>query len=235
MEFLSRMSHEMLTPMNAVVGLTHLLKMSVRSETAEKYLDEMTVASGQLLDLINNLLDVSDQKSGVFIPTDTAFLFQTMVQEVLSGINPHTKAKRQTLTLDIAPSIPRYLIGDQERLAQVLTHLLSNAVKFTPKGGLIWLSVCMLHEDDESATLQFEIADNGIGISKEHHDEIFDIFKQVDESTTRAHDGTGLGLSMSKYIIEMLGGKIWVEFEIGQGSKFFFTCKYKKDDVQIHL
>ena len=235
MEFLSRMSHEMLTPMNAIVGLTHLLKATTESGAAKEYLDEMTAASGHLLDLINNLLDISDQKDSVFIPVDSVFSFEVMVQDVLSGINHNVKKKQQRLTFDIASSLPPHLIGDPGRLAQVIKHLLANAIKFTPEDGEIRLSVSVIDEDDETVTLQFEITDNGIGISKEHQNGIFDVFTQVDESMTRKHDGAGLGLSMSKRIIEMMDGKIWVESELGKGSKFIFTCKCKKDKVHIHL
>ena len=234
-EFLSRMSHEMLTPMNAIMGITHLLKVSTGSKEIREYLDEMEIASRNLLELIHNLLEISGKKDGVFTLADTVFSFNELLQDVLNGINHNAEKKQQRFTFDIASSIPTRLIGDEGCLAQVIMHLLANAIKFTPEGGEIRLSACVLEEDDERITLQIEVADNGIGISKEQQSGIFDVFAQVDESTTRKHDGAGLGLSMSKRIVEMMDGRIWVESELGKGSKFIFTCKCKKEQIHILL
>jgi len=227
-EFLLRMSHEMLTPMNAIIGIAQILKMSDALQETKNYLNDMDVASRHLLELINNLLDISGKKDGVFRLADSVFSFNAMVQDVVGGIRRSAEKKRQKLTIDIDSSLPKQLVGDPERLAQVITNLLTNAVKFTPEDGEIRLSACVMNEDNGTINLWVEVADNGIGLSKEQQSGVFDVFKQVDESITRRHDGIGLGLSISKRIVEMMDGKIWVESELGQGTKFIFTCKMRK-------
>ena len=136
--------------------------------------------------------------------------------------------KYQTLTTDVDPSIPACLFGDAEHLAQVITNLLSNAIKFTPEHGKVHLVASMLKEDGDTITLQVKIADSGIGMSKEQQSRVFDVFGQVDESQPRKQGGFGLGLVISKRIIEMMDGKIWVDSKPDKGSKFTFTCKMKR-------
>jgi signal transduction histidine kinase len=126
------------------------------------------------------------------------------------------------------PSLPAPLFGDEKHLSQVIAHLLTNAVKFTPQHGDILLSVRTLNEDSETVTLQIAITDNGIGISKEHRKKIFDLFEQGNGGSTRKYSGTGLGLHLAKRIVEAMGGKIWVESELGTGSMFAFICKLRK-------
>ena len=224
-EFLSNMSHEMLTPMNAIMGMTQIAKMSRASGKTKECLDGIEAASNHLLGLINDLLDMSGNKAGAFTLVDDAFSFRTMLRGVLNDIGFEAEEKQQMLSFDVDQSIPTLIIGDKERLGQVITNLLTNAVKFTPEHGEINLSAFVLNMDKRIMTLQIEITDNGIGISKEQQSKIFSIFERGDVSKTSKQGGVGLGLSISKRIIEKMGGKIWVESQPAKGSKFIFTCK----------
>jgi signal transduction histidine kinase len=225
--FQSRMSHEMLTPMNAIMGMLQLANLKEDPVIIKKYLSEIDTASRHLLELINNLLDVSGKDNALdFI--ESAFSFNTMIQGALDENNIEAVKKQQSITSDIDPSIPAMLMGDEHRLAQVINNLLENAIKFTPANGEIDLFASKIDEDDATVTLQVEISDNGIGIPEDQRDDIFNIFEQADGSSTRAHGGAGLGLPLSKRIVEVMGGKIWVEQRAEKGSVFAFTCKIKK-------
>ncbi|MDR2568985.1 MAG: response regulator [Oscillospiraceae bacterium] len=225
--FQSRMSHEMLTPMNAIMGMLQLANMKDDPIAIKKYLAEIDTASRHLLELINNLLDVSGKENTLDL-IDSVFPFSILIQDVLEENNDEAVKKQQSITSDIDSSIPAMLIGDKQRLAQVINNLLENAIKFTPEYGEIKLSASMADEDSESVTLQVEVSDNGIGIPEEQRDEIFNIFEQADGGSTRAHGGAGLGLPLSKRIVELMDGKIWVEKNSDKGSKFVFTCRIKK-------
>jgi signal transduction histidine kinase len=227
-DFLSRMSHEMLTPMNTIMGLTHVLKITGTSNKSKEYLDEIDTAAHHLLELINNLLEVSCNKDGTLVLANSAFSFSTVLQDVFIKIDWNVKKKEQWLTTDIDPSVPTRLIGDKERLSQVIVNLLVNAAKFTPERGKIHLSAKVLDENNENITLKIAVTDNGDGIPKDKQAEIFSIFNQTDEGTTRQQEGIGLGLPISKRNVEMMDGEIWVDSEIGKGSTFAFTCKLQR-------
>jgi signal transduction histidine kinase len=225
-EFMARMSHEMRTPMNAIMGMTRLAQMkSSGPEKINNCLDKINDASGQLLRLIDDVLDISGMEHDIFKLAASSFSFRTMFQGILKDMVIYADKKQQSIDYAIDQSIPEPLIGDEKRLGQVIANLLANAVKFTPERGEIRFAACALGEDNGVATLQIEVADNGIGISKEQQSEIFTIFEQADGSLSRKYGGIGLGLPLSRRIIEMMGGKIWVDSELGKGSKFTFTCK----------
>jgi len=228
-EFLSRMSHEMLTPMNAIMGMTQMAKMMGTSQEVRQLLEEIDAASRQLLGLINDLLDISGNKPSAFSLSNSVFSFEEMFRNVWKEMRPDIEEKRQTFTYDIDQSIPESLIGDEKRLAQVIINLLTNALKFTPEEGKIHLFSRVINEDNEIVTLQVEITDNGKGISKEQQRDIFNIFDKLDDSPSSEQSGAGLGLPISQRIIEKMGGKIWIESEPDKGSKFTFTCKMKKE------
>ena len=198
-------------------------------EKTKEYLVEIDGASRQLLGYIDNLLDISGNNDSAFTLAYSTFSVNVMFQDILREMDRDIAEKQHTLTYDIAPSIPMLIIGDKKRLAQVIINLLANAIKFTPEYGKIHFSACALSENNNVITLRFEITDNGTGILKEQQREIFNIFRQVDESLTGKHGGIGLGLPISKRIIEKMGGDIWVDSEPGKGSKFTFTCKVKKE------
>jgi PAS domain S-box-containing protein len=227
-EFLSRMSHEMLTPMNAIMGMTQIAKMKKITGDQKDFFEEIGNASRHLLRLINDLLDLSGKKDGAFKLAQLPFSFETMFKSILKETAPNIVEKHQTFNYNIDSSIPALLIGDEKRLSQVVTYLLMNASKFTPDHGKIILSACVHSEDDEMIVLQISVADTGIGIEKEKQSHIFNIFEQVDGSYTRKYNGTGLGLPVAKRIIEMMDGHIWVESEPDKGAKFIFTCKMLK-------
>jgi CheY-like chemotaxis protein len=176
-----------------------------------------------LLGVINDILDMSKIESGKFDLSFDAFKFEKALQKAVNVVNFRVDEKRQNLSVRIDKDIPETLIGDEQRLVQVITNLLGNAVKFTPERGSIRLSAHLLQEANGHCTVQIDVSDTGIGISKEQQALLFTSFQQADSSTSRKFGGTGLGLSISKSIIEMMGGRIWVESELGEGSVFAFT------------
>jgi len=222
-EFLSRMSHEIRTPLNAIIGMTNLARNSDDSEKRNNYLEKSAVASGELLRLIEDVLNISDLRDGEFNINNNEFQFDNMLQSVLEKTSTMTKRKNQTFLTSIDPSLPKIIIGDDRRLAQVIDKLLSNARKFTPDNGEIRLNAFVVNTENDQLTIQIDVTDNGIGIPKDKQDIIFLAFEQADGGIDRKYDGAGLGLHISKTIIEKMGGKIWVESELGKGSKFSFT------------
>jgi len=226
-EFLSRMSHEMRTPMNTIIGMMQVIKVRGIPDNIKKHIDDVDTASRQLLQLIDDVLDVSGIEYGVFTLLDSAFDFNEMVKDISQMITHSTSAKNQTFNANIDPAIPASLTGDEKRLKQVIVNLLANAVKFTPENGDICFDARLLNKDDGIIRLQIEIADNGIGISEEQQNNLFVLFEQGDGGNKRKHGGIGIGLALSKCIVEMMGGYIRVESELNKGSKFTFTCKLR--------
>jgi CheY-like chemotaxis protein len=158
------------------------------------------------------------------------FHFEKMLERAVNVVNFRMEEKQQKLILQIDRNIPKILIGDDQRISQVITNLLSNAEKFTPEHGSVILTTKFLSEKDDICTIQISISDTGIGISKEHQKNLFKSFQQAESSTARKYGGTGLGLSISKRFVEMMGGKIWVESEYGTGSVFSFTFQAKRSE-----
>jgi PAS domain S-box-containing protein len=234
-EFLSNMSHEMRTPMNAIIGMTSIARASDDIEKKEYCLGRIEEASKHLLGVINDILDMSKIEAKKFTLSEGDFTFERLLQQVMTVNEPRVAEKGQVFTTSIDPAIPRHLQGDDQRLAQVITNLLSNAVKFTPEGGSIRLEAHLLNRQAARCTLEFRIADTGIGISDEQQSRLFVSFQQADTSITRRFGGTGLGLTISKQVVTMMGGTIWLTSELGKGSTFFFTvqlgCEATEDDV----
>jgi CheY-like chemotaxis protein len=222
-EFLSNMSHEMRTPMNAIIGMTSIGKMSDDIERKDYCLNKIEDASTHLLGVINDILDMSKIESGKFDLSPDVFQFEKMLQKVVNVINFRVEEKRQEFSVHIDEDIPVTLFGDDQRLAKVITNLLGNAVKFTPENGSVRLSARLLQEEDGVCTLQIEVSDTGIGVSEQQQARLFYSFAQSDSSTSRKFGGTGLGLAISKNIVEMMDGRIWVESELGKGATFAFT------------
>ena len=224
-EFLSTMSHEMRTPMNAIIGMTAIGKRAKDLEEKDYTLRKIEDASSHLLDVINDVLDMAKIEANELVLSPVEFNFDRMLHSVISVINYRAEEKQQTLSANIDGDIPRFVVGDDKRLTQVLTNLLSNAVKFTPAGGKVHLDVSLLCKNDGVCELRVEVVDNGIGISPEQQANLFQAFKQAESGTSRMYGGTGLGLVISKNIIDLMGGKIWIESELNKGSKFIFTIK----------
>jgi len=222
-EFLSRMSHEMRTPMNAIMGMASLAKNAVETDKLDEMLGKITDASGHLMKLIDDILDMSDIEDNTLCLSCSEFSFAVMISGILNKAGMDIQAKQQSLTTGIDPSIPDMLIGDERRLSQVILNLLSNATKFTQEQGSIQINAFVRGVENETLTMQVEVIDNGMGMPKEQQEKLFLPFEQADGGIDRKFGGAGLGLTISKYIVELMGGEIWVESELGKGSKVSFT------------
>ncbi len=223
--FLSNMSHEIRTPMNAIIGMTTIGKGAKTLEKKDDAFEKIENASTHLLGVINDILDISKIESGKMELSDVRFDFGRMIDRVTSVVSLKMQENKQRFTVWIDPAIPKILFGDDQRLAQVVTNILSNAAKFTPEGGEIALRAELQSKTDDSCVIQIDVQDSGIGISQQEQAKLFTIFQQAQVGTARKYGGTGLGLAISKRILEMMGGEIGVESEPGQGSRFFFTAR----------
>jgi signal transduction histidine kinase/ActR/RegA family two-component response regulator len=231
-EFLARMSHEMRTPMNAIIGMSSIGASSGEAERMQYCLKRINEASQHLLGIINDILDMSKIEAGKFDLLYAETGFEEILKRSINVINFRVQEKNQNLLVNIAQDIPENIITDGQRLTQVVTNLLTNAVKFTPEEGTITLNAEKKSETAEACTILVEVKDTGIGISGEQQKRLFTLFEQADGSISRRFGGTGLGLAISKRIIGLLGGRIWVQSEIDKGSSFFFEFEAKKGSVR---
>jgi len=227
-DFLSNMSHEMRTPMNAIIGMTAIGKKTEDIGEKNHALNKVGDAASHLLGVINDVLDMAKIEADKLELMPVEYNFERMLQKVTTVINFRMDEKQQQFTVNINKNIPRFVIGDEQRLAQVITNLLANAVKFTHDGGKIALKASITAEVDEICELRIEVIDDGIGISPEQQVKLFEEFEQAKNGASREYGGTGLGLAISKRIVELMGGKIWVESELGQGSRFIFTVNVQR-------
>ncbi|MCL2070277.1 MAG: response regulator [Treponema sp.] len=221
--FLANMSHEMRTPMNAIIGMTSIGRSSPDISKKDYSFEKIENASTHLLGVINDVLDISKIEANKFELSLTTFNFENVFQKAVNVINFRIDEKQQEFSVYIDKKIPAFLVGDDQRLTQVVANLLSNAVKFTPDKGSIRLYAKHIGEKNGVHTIQGEVSDTGIGISQEQMQSLFDAFQQAESGTSRKFGGTGLGLSISKRILELMGGQIWVESELDKGSTFRFT------------
>ena len=227
--FLANMSHEMRTPLNAIAGMTMVGRKASTIEDKNRSLDKVEQASSHLLGLVNDILDMAKIEADKLELAAAEFNFEKMLSKVLTIINFRAEDRQQTFNLYIDEGIPKFMIGDDQRLAQAITNLLSNAIKFTPKNGEISLNIFLEDEFNDNCELCFEVIDNGIGIEHEQQGKLFDAFEQAKSGISREYGGTGLGLAITKRIVELMGGRIWIESEPGEGSKFAFTVFLKRD------
>jgi len=227
-EFLANMSHEMRTPMNAIIGMTAIARKTWEIERKDYCLKKIEDASAHLLGVINNILDMSKIEANKLELSPVNFNFETMIRRVETVINIKAEEKKQCLSVRTDQKIPETFIGDDQRLTQVITNLLSNAVKFTPVSGAIVLESRLLMRDGDIYLIQIDVTDTGIGISQEQQEKLFNSFEQAESGTSRRFGGTGLGLAISKRIVEMMGGRIWIESEQNRGSTFSFTVPLRK-------
>jgi len=227
--FLANMSHEMRTPMNAIIGMTTIGKAAAAIERKDYCFSKIEDASRHLLGVINDILDMSKIEAGKFELAPIKFSFEKMIQRAVDVIIFRVDEKKQKLTVHIDSAIPETLIADDQRLVQIVINLLGNAVKFTPENGSIGLDVRLLREEDGICTIEVRVSDSGIGISEEQQKRLFKTFQQAEADTSRRFGGSGLGLVISRNIVEMMNGKIWIESEPGNGSVFVFTIQVKKD------
>jgi len=227
-EFLSNMSHEMRTPLNAIIGMTAIGKKATEIDRKDYAFNKIQDASTHLLGVINDVLDMSKIEANMLELSPIEFNFEKMLQKIVAVLNFRIDEKGQKFKVRIDNAIPKTLIADDQRLSQVVTNLLSNAIKFTQENGSITLDARYMGENNGNCIIQISVSDTGIGISAEQQKHLFHSFQQAESSTTRKYGGTGLGLAICKSIVEMMNGKIWIESEIGKGSTFIFTAEAQR-------
>ncbi len=221
-DFLASMSHEIRTPMNAIMGIADLLAKTPLSPEQDKYVQIFRRAGDNLLNLINDILDLSKVEASQLELERTGFSLSDHLEKVMEMVTARAYEKGLTLVCEIAPNVPTDLIGDPTRLRQVLLNLLGNAIKFT-ESGKVSLRVARDADSSVPTALRFTVSDTGIGIPGEKLSRVFERFTQADSSTTRRFGGSGLGLTISKRLVELMGGRIWVESGVGEGSVFAFA------------
>jgi len=232
-DFLSNMSHEIRTPMNAIIGMTNIALSAHSIERKDYALGKIGDASVHLLGIINDVLDMSKIEADMLELHPVPFLIEDLLKKVINIVNFRIVEKHLKLAVYIDEKIPSALVCDDQRLAQIITNLLSNATKFTPESGTISLSVRLANVVDNVYEIEFEITDTGVGISEEQQARLFNPFEQADSSTARKYGGTGLGLAISKRILELMGGSIKVTSTLDKGSTFTFSIKAEKPNDEI--
>jgi len=230
--FLSNMSHEIRTPINAIIGMTTIGKSAADIERKDYALEKIENASTYLLGVINNVLDISKIEVKQFELSQVEFDFEKVLQNTIEIIYSQIVEKHQAFSFHSDKRIPRNLIGDGQRLAQVIATLLSNAVKFTPPEGSIRLSADLIKKEKDDCIIAIELTDTGIGMNREQQERIFNSFVRAENETSKRYRGTGLGLVISKRIIELMHGQLRIESKPGSGSTFTFTIQMKKGSTK---
>ncbi|HEY6142692.1 MAG TPA: PAS domain S-box protein, partial [Flavobacterium sp.] len=233
-QFLSNMSHEIRTPMNAIIGFTKVVLKTDLTEKQKEYLSAIKMSGDALIVLINDILDLAKVDAGKMTFEQVPFKLSVSISAMLHIFETKIQEKNLELVTEYDARIPKVLLGDPVRLHQIILNLVSNAIKFTSKGK-ITVSVLLLNEDKENVTVEFAIADTGIGIHENKIDTIFDDFQQATSGTSRLYGGTGLGLAIVKQLVEPQGGTVSVKSKIGEGSTFSFVLSFPKTDVNAEL
>ncbi|MFZ6655624.1 two-component regulator propeller domain-containing protein [Undibacterium sp. TJN19] len=224
--FLANMSHEIRTPMNAIIGLSHLAKKTSLSLKQRDYIDKIHNAGTSLLGVVNDILDFSKIEAGKLDIESAEFVLADVIDDVATIVSHKVAEKDIELVFDIDLSVPANLQGDPLRLGQIITNLVNNAIKFTDHGAVVIL-VRQIKSSADKVQLQFTVRDTGVGMTEDQQKNLFQAFTQADSSTTRKYGGTGLGLTISRHLVELMGGTIWVESQVGVGSQFHFDCWFE--------
>ncbi|MDR2590092.1 MAG: response regulator [Oscillospiraceae bacterium] len=229
-EFLANMSHELRTPLNAIVGMTNIGRKAKVINDKNNAFERISEASAHLVSIMSDILDMTKLESKQFELVPTAFDFSKMVESIFVIVQHQADDKKQTVTVNVDKTLPQFVIGDSQKIAQIMKNLLNNSVKYTPEGGKIALDITLENENDKIITLNIIVSDNGIGISDEHQAKLFEAFEQAENSATREYGGTGLGLAIVKHIVDLMGGNISLESEISKGSRFTITIPVERYD-----
>ncbi len=225
--FLANMSHELRTPLNAVIGMTYLMQQSIDDPVQNDRLKKINEAGQHLLGVISDILDTSKIESGKLTLEEADFETRHLMNRVTNMVQERAASKGLELQIVLDPAIPPYLKGDSLRLGQVLINFVNNAIKFTDTGGVtVWVKT--LDEDERGVRLHFSVRDTGVGLTQQQIGKLFQSFQQADESTSRRFGGTGLGLAISKELVNLMGGEVGVESEVGQGSNFWFMVRLRR-------
>lgn len=226
-QFLASMSHEIRTPLNAILGFQELLKTTELSDEQKEYINSIDFAGRNLLVIINDVLDISKIEAGKFIFEEVELNMNEVLKSVVELVDFRAKEKNLSLSYSINSDLSAVLYGDSARLTQILLNLIGNAIKFTEKGG-ISVQLDKIDENDLYVKILFQVIDTGIGLSGENLNSVFESFTQASSETNRKYGGTGLGLTIVKQLVELQGGEISVESELGKGSTFSFRLSFKK-------
>ena len=230
-QFLANISHDLRTPLTAVITHGEILRDGILGDLSPRQMESVRgIISGgrQLLNQVGEILTYARGAANQLTLVPTRFAIREVLDQVNALNAPLVKKKRLTIAVEAAPDLPQ-IMADREKIAHVVANLLGNAIEFTPAGGRVWVRASRAPKEHPDSLL-VEVGDTGVGIAAEHHDLIFREFAQVDATPSRPHHGTGLGLTIARKLVELHGGRIWVESQLGTGSRFYFMVPFEQPD-----
>jgi signal transduction histidine kinase len=230
-QFLANISHDLRTPLTAVITHGEILRDGILGDLSPRQMESVRgIISGgrQLLNQVGEILTYARGAANQLTLVPTRFAIREVLDQVNALNAPLVKKKRLTIAVDAAPDLPQ-IMADREKIAHVVANLLGNAIEFTPADGRVWVRASRAPKEHTDSLL-VEVGDTGVGIASEHHDLIFREFAQVDATPSRPHHGTGLGLTIARKLVELHGGRIWVESQLGTGSRFYFIVPFEQPD-----